>query len=129
MAYLRVSAKTGEAVWVEDDPAGVPPPPTYEEQLAAWRAGREVSRLEMSFALETAGVLSAAEADQFVAFGLPQPLVDLIATLPESDQALARRKMFGATVFPRADPLWDALTASEGWPDDTDVDALFGWEG
>lgn len=124
MIEYRTDARTGETTaWVN----GAQVENTPEAILSAWRNAASLTRIEMAFALERAGILSQSEAEQFAGRTLPTPIVLLISTLPVEFQAIARLKMIGATEFPRSDDMWQLLTAGEGWPDDADVDAIFGW--
>lgn len=108
---------------------GVFTAPAADSALAAWRAGRVATRLELARGMRAQGVLTDAETLAFVAYTLPAPIVTLLLTLPAEVQAEATLAMTGAQEFPRADPLWDALAAGAGWPEDADIDAVFGWTG
>lgn len=95
--------------------------------LYLWRQTAVLTRIEMAYALLVAGILTQSDAEVFAAHGLPQPLATMIESLPTEAQPLARLKMFGAKEFPRKEPEWDMLAASEGWPSEADIDAIFGW--
>lgn len=124
MIEYRTDARTGvTTAWV----AGRQVDNTPEAILAAWRAAVSYTRIEMAYALEQAGILGQSEAFQFAGGGIPDPIALLISTLPAEVQAIATLKMAGATQFPRADEMWALLTAGEGWPEEADVDAIFGW--
>lgn len=124
MIEYRTDAGTGvTTAWV----AGRQVENTPEAILEAWRGAVSLTRIEMAFALQSAGILDQAQALEFAGRTLPGPIEALIASLPEVVQPLARLKMVGATEFPRSDEMWTLLTQGEGWPQDADVDALFGW--
>lgn len=98
--------------------------------LAEWRAVTVRSRMEFARGLKDIGILTHEQAMGFIRYEpLPEPITALIATLPEEYRADAEFEMQGARDFPRANAMWDLLCASEGWPEQADVDALFGWVG
>lgn len=101
-----------------------------EAEVAEWRTTRVMSRLEFARALMAINLLTHEQAMGFIRYEpLPEPITALIATLPEEYRADAEFEMQGARDFPRANAMWDLLCASEGWPEQADVDALFGWVG
>ena len=96
--------------------------------LAVWREATSLSRLELARRLKDIGILTHQEAMAFVSYQpLPEPITNLIATLPEDCREDAEFEMQGGRDFPRSHPMWDLLCQSEGWPDESDVDTLFGW--
>lgn len=102
--------------------------PAAPTALETWRASCEITRLQLAFAMREAAILNQSEAIAFAGYELPAPVMALISTLPAGVQDDATLTMAGARDFPRADPMWDLLAAGEGWPDDTDIDAIFGWQ-
>ena len=112
--------------WTGADWVHVPTDPAAA--LAAWRAAAVLSRLELARALQRIGILTHAEAMSFCRYEpLPAAITSLIDTLPEQYREDALFEMQGGRDFPRSHPMWDLLCDAEGWPDEADVDALFGW--
>lgn len=130
------------AGWVEA-PAGVgigfaydgqsftppPPPVTTEQRLEAWRAQCVLTRLEFAVALRMAGILTQAEALEFVTYQLPAPITAMIAGLSVEYQGDATMLMVGAQEFPRMHPMWDLFAASPGGLSAAQIDGVFGWTG
>ena len=84
----------------------VPPTPTPEETLAAWRAAAEVSRFQAFAALHLAGKLDDATA------------------AAEADGGLTVIAWQNAQVFKRSSPMMNALAPALGL-DDEALDDLF----
>lgn len=105
-----------------------PAPVDPEAARAAWRETRVLSRLEFARGLKAIGILTHDQAMAFIRYEpLPEPITALIATLPEEYRADAEFEMQGARDFPRTHPMWGLICANEGWPENSDVDVLFGW--
>lgn len=102
---------------------------TPEIMLAAWRAERLLTRLEFAVAMRTAGILTQAEALEFVTYSIPAPLAAMIAGLDAEHQDDATLLMAGAQEFPRDHAMWGLFAASEGGMTAAQIDAVFGWTG
>ena len=132
--------ESGHVVVVEagdprfDEWLAMEPSPYIEPQilivdtLTEWRKATVLSRLELARGLKRIGILDHAQAMAFISYQpLPEPIAALIATLPDAYREDAEFEMQGGRDFPRDHPMWDLLVSGEGWPDEADVDELFGW--
>jgi hypothetical protein len=93
---------------------------------AAWRAAREVSKLQLVLGLAHAGLISHASAIAAAGGGIPAEFEAVVAAMPPEAQTEARIRWAGAATIPRLSPLILAVQAATGMPDET-ADALFGW--
>ena len=93
---------------------------------AAWRAGREVSKLQLVLTLAHGGLISPTSAIAAAGGGIPAEFEPVVAAMPPEAQTEARIRWAGAATIPRLSPLILAVQAATGMTDEA-ADALFGW--
>ena len=93
--------------------------------LTAWRAGCEISKLDLVLAMASAGLISPASAIAAAGGAIPAEFAPVVAAMLEPDQTEARIRWAGAATVPRLSPLILAVQAATGMPDET-ADLLFG---
>ncbi|MFN7137691.1 MAG: hypothetical protein ACK4MU_09315, partial [Thermomonas sp.] len=93
--------------------------------LAEWRAGREVTRLDLVLAMAGAGLIAPASAIAAAGGSIPPEFEAVVAAMPAPAQTEARIRWAGAATIPRLSPLILAVQAAAGMSDAA-VDALFG---
>lgn len=93
---------------------------------AAWRATREVSKLDLVLAMAGAGLISPASAIAAAGGGIPAEFEPVVAAMPPGPQTEARIRWAGAATIPRLSPLILVVQAATGMTDEA-ADALFGW--
>lgn len=119
-ADANIVARTGilgpVAAWVAPVPVA-----TMERR----RATAMLERLDFGRGLQAAQILTHQQKMVFLANGLPQPILDLIAMLDEDQREAAEEAMAGAQRFYRADPMWDSALEA-GAVTVEQLDTLFG---
>lgn len=95
-------------------------------ERAAWRAAREISKLDLVLALAGAGLIDPQGAVAAAGGTIPPEFEPVVAAMPPADQLQARVRWAGATAIPRLSPLILAVQAATAMSDE-DADALFGW--
>ncbi|MFN3292883.1 MAG: hypothetical protein ACK414_05355 [Gemmobacter sp.] len=96
-----------------------------EQDRIAWRAAREVTRLDLVLAMAGAGLIAPASAIAAAAGAIPAEFEPVVAAMPAPAQTEARIRWAGAATIPRLSPLILAVQAAAGMSDAA-VDALFG---
>lgn len=96
------------------------------EALAAWRASRVLSRLDLCLSLRRAGVLDDEGAVTAASGGIPAAFASVVAAMPPADQIEARVRWAALVEVPRLHPLIVAIGAAAGLSD-AQMDGLFGW--
>ncbi len=97
-----------------------------DQGRAAWRATREVSKLNLVLGMVQAGLISPTSAIAAAGGGIPAEFEPVVAAMPDAAATEARIRWAGAQMIPRLSPLILAVQAATKLPD-AKVDALFGW--
>jgi hypothetical protein len=122
LATPPLQASPGAIDWAQM----VTPEAAEAAAIAAWRATREVSKLQLVLAMAGAGMISPASAIAAAGGGIPLEFEPVVSAMPAPAQTEARIRWAGAATIPRLSPLILAVQAATGMPDAT-ADALFGW--
>lgn len=83
-----------------------------------------ISDWQFYMQLSIMGIISPAEAKAANSAVIPEPLMELVAALPEDQKFPAEMLLGGATTFRRDHPLTEAIRRAYGWSS-TQVDDFF----
>jgi len=129
MHAALLAAQAGGAV-IRSDTSGYPTAVSPTELTAAEL--RDIERGVASMPLAdfidsavVAGLLTDAEADEFIDRSGPQTVTDYIASLDPADQPAARRRIYLISEVPRLHPIVLALAAAKSVSAEA-IDAVFG---
>jgi hypothetical protein len=92
-----------------------PPPEPVPTVISDWQFYMQLSIM---------GIISPAEAKAANSAVIPEPLMELVAALPEEQKFPAEMLLGGATTFRRDHPLTEAIRRAYGWSS-TQVDDFF----
>lgn len=114
-----------DGVWVSSNDAAVQAIIDAYDPAVALRAEMVLTDIQFAQVLLIAGILTAQEAEGWVASGqIPAVALAAIATLPVEQQPFARIRFAGARTILRTDPFM-ALLQSVAGVSDAQLDAMF----
>jgi hypothetical protein len=94
------------------------------DEIAARRAGLELTFAQMLIGLVAFGWITEAEGEAWLTGTLPAPVLGIISTLPAEQQFPAKARASRPSVVMRSDPLVSALAAAQG-KTEAELDAFF----
>ena len=105
--------RAAEVIQMSAGPGGIAQPAPAVDPEAA-RMKMSLTRPQLLIGLVSKGWLSEEEGDLWLAGTLPAEIKVVIDTLPADQQFAVRARAMTATVFPRLDPLVQALAEVRG---------------
>ena len=100
--------------------------PLAVDALGIWRADASVTDIQFALAAVGLGIISAAEAEAWVARGeLPAVAIAAIGALPEELRPLARIRFSGARTIARLDPFVTGPLKAVAQMTDEQLDGFF----